>query len=249
MNKTVKNLVIVFTLICSILLVVFCIELFLLNRNAGDGVGTGQAASDSSPTESGTSGTDAETADTGLSDGTEPSGDQDQSTNSNQPTEAREPPEGTLQKLLMHQNLELTFYADEDYFEHSLLPDGHLYTYDDGGNATLEIGFAFLPPHGVEAYAMTFLDNYLDGGESTVVGEGPIRASTLRGIYVTGSKNGETYEGWVQGLSEIGINDLILVLVINYSNDEQRDALHSWLDTMEMVPIGEEEDNQQTPED
>jgi len=136
-------------------------------------------------------------------------------------------------------NTALSLHADEELFEFVENENGWWLHYTGGGDASLEIGFAFIPPEGVEELASRFLDNYLDGGESESVGEQRIGRSSLRGLYVSGETNGETYEAWLHSLSEYDVFDMIVVFVINYRDNAQKAALHAIIDTFEMIQIEE----------
>jgi len=142
----------------------------------------------------------------------------------------------------MPDGMKLVLYADEDAFEHDKQQDGDVFVYTgdsaaDDTVSSLEVSFAFAtPPGGIEALAGRFLSGYLDGGESTVGGEGPIKRSSLKGVFVSGVKGAETYEAWIHGLQESSVEGLAVVFVIKYSTDEQKNALYAILDTLEMVP-------------
>ena len=237
MNKTGKNLLLVFTLLCMIALAIFVVELVLLNRDENGE--SGPAASGGPAEENG----NGEDPGQGASDTEEPSGTGYEENGetpgfTDQPSDIP-PPSGRRHVLALSENESLVIYADDDLFE---FHDGEIewrFTYTGGepvvlgeSQAILAVTLAFIDPDlGISAYAETFLVPYLDGGESTVIGEGQIRNSSLRGVFVTGEVGGETYEAWIRSLT----GRTVLLLVINYQNYEQRQALYSVLDTLELL--------------
>jgi len=244
MSKTVKNLLLGFTLVCAIALFVFCIELIVINRDASAGGTGGSSAATSSPSPSPSpsqSGTPGGEGSSPIVPGTKPPPDSGASGAGNgSQDEVNDPPPsptGKRYELWLPGNEMLIVHADEGLFDYSEGESDWFFTYTQGG-AMLEISFVFVSAAGVEARANTFLDNYLDGGSSTVGGEGPIKRSSIRGVYVTGVKGAETYEAWLHSLARSGNSDLALVFVINYRSDEQKNALYTILDTMEIRQRG-----------
>ena len=252
MNKTVKNIVIIFTLVSIVAVTVFSVELVLLNRDAGGSENgleplenAGISVIDIQPSLE-----PAVLEDPGLGD------DNGQHENSEQLEDPADPDETEdlppLSPPIRHtmpmeiDERELIVYANEELFDVSAGESYLLFTFTGSGNASLEIAFDFItPPGGMEQLSLRFLTDYLDGGESTVVGYGGIRDSELNGVLVTGEKNGTTYEAWIHSLTGSNTDGMALVFVIDYQNDTQRDALYTVLDTVEMIlDEGDDEDDE-----
>ena len=226
MGKTVKNLLIIFTLVCMIMLVVFTVQLIRLNRNSDEGRGNGQSVSEGRPAE-----TDA-TADEPTNspeDGGNSTDAPPESTHSNPPPV----PVGRRYEMPVSIDKLLVIYAQEELFEYEQMDSGDIFTYADGGNASLEVCLAYIPM-GAEASAENYLDGYLDGNDSFVSGTGPIKRSPLSGVLVTGVKDGETFEAWIHTLED-NADDMGVAFIIRYSNDEQKNALYAILDTINII--------------
>ena len=225
MSKGVKNLILGFTLVSVIILVVFIVELIMVNRNAGDNAEGRPAATESAPAETEKSSDSASLSAT--DDNPAPEEKEEERLSSASPRA----PTGKQCKLEYSVSESLILYYDEDLFKHnSELEMADEFTYLDGGTASLMILFKALPM-GADKTAESILDGYLDGNEANVGGEGQIRNSSLRGEYVIGVNNGETFEAWVHPVSDyIG-----RVFLVRYSDNEQKNALYAILDTLELV--------------
>jgi len=233
MSKTVKNLLLVFTLVCAIALVVFSVELILLNSGAVTGEEGGPTSPATSP--GGDSDSASKPEATSSAQNSPPAGTAS-SPGSTEPSVPPPPaPTGKRYVLPMLDDSKLILYADEELFEHSKMQDADRFIYMDESSALLEIGFNWIPPEGVKALAEVFLDGYLDGGESNVGGEGPIKRSKLSGVFVSGLKGTETYEAWLHRSEIAGMEDLAVYFVINYKNTGQRDALYKLLDSLDII--------------
>ena len=235
MGKMLKNLLIVLALVCMIVLVVFCVELFMLNRggnsggddaisspagnSAGGGEGEGQAAPGTNPP-SGEGASD----DAGRAGGESPS-----------PGRQTEAPSGTRYEHLMPPGDSLLIlYADDETFEYIELNDGYLYEYTGGGTASLEVSMVHMPL-GIDARAGDYLDGYVGSGGTITGRETPIGRSSLEGVYVHGEIDGEKYEAWIHSFAEVGIEDMGVAFIIHYRNDGQKNALNNILDTLTLV--------------
>jgi len=242
MTRTVKNIVMAFTLLCAIFLVIFVVELILVNRDTGEdyngsAIFNGQAVTN------------------GAENGEEPNG----------PDELGEPAaiglgdeliiipgEGTRFEIeMLDTGLTLVLYVDEGVFDFRP-EDGEVERYwwfyyraDDSitDRVALEVAIDFItPPDGIDGLASRFLDGYLEGADSIVRGERDIRNSSLRGVEVAGEReDGRIYEAWIHRLVERSAHELAVVFVIRYDTDEQRDALYSILDTLYMISDHEPE--------
>ena len=232
MSNTVKNIVLVFTLLCAIGLVVFCVELVMINGDNGNesesaasnGVGDNPGGSSNGNDNS--------------QDGSDPSQNEQNCTSSGRPAGSTA---GTRQNLPMPDAAELILYSDEELFDYVEL-DGEFWilTYLGDGDAALEIGFALIQPQdGIDGLARTYLGNYSDEVEAEVEGERSIGRSSIRGIYVSGSHGGTEYEAWLRDMTDFGKESIALVFAIRYQNEAQKEALFSIIDTMEFDRTGE----------
>ena len=233
MNKTIKKLLLAFTLLCIVLLIVFSAELFLLNRSTEPTV----IRQTPPPSESPPSETEdvPNNGENGPNEDTPPS---------IQPP--AEPP-GTRHELMIADDVRLLLYADEELFEYSddmelLWEFSHI-----GSETQLQIGLALLL-EGAETFAETMLLGYLDGGESTVEGVRPIGQSMLSGVYVSGEIGAETYSAWVCSIPSDVVEHFGVYFVFNHSNEEHRDAVFTILDTLQMVILRVDVDDE-TDED
>ena len=234
MSKTVKNILLVFTVVCAIGLAVFCIELFLINR----GVEAGEpdpSISGGGPGETPTDGP------TDPPDSTDPAGGTGQTPENGQQnnnTDPPQPPDGKRYELLIPDGMKLVLYVSEDLFEYVDNEIDWWFTYTGGGNAKLEISPTFVPPlYTDEDHAKFLLSSYSETDTVAVGGEQDIRGSSVKGLHFFAEKNGETYELWMHNLSDSGFDSLSIVFVINHSNEAQRKALYEILDTLEMIPV------------
>ena len=225
MNKTIKNLLLVFTLICAIVFVVFIIELIILNRDTGGDGDTAAATSGSIP---------ANSIESSANPPQSPA--DNRSSGVNRASESPPPDQetGKRYELLYSPAQKLVLYADEELFEHEEMDSGDIFFFTDDIRASLEICPAYAPD-GAEACAESYLDGYLEGNESFVSGTSQIKRSALSGVFVSGVNAGETFEAWIHDI--IGVSgDMGMAFVIRYSDNDQRNALYAILDTLELVP-------------
>jgi len=229
MNNIVKNLILGFTLVCVIVLIVFCIQLIVINR------GVERTAPDSSASGGSQQGSEDPGPGPGEN-GEEPTngtigngGTNGDVGNTPAVTTPRPPPQGTRRSLQITENDRLILYVDEESFdfEQGDLDWWFLYT---RGMATLEIKFT-LVTQGAAEHAEAFLNNYSGGTQASFVGEESIQGSALRGYHVSTMVAGEVYEAWIHTIPNY---DLSLAFVINYTNDQEKDALYDLLSTLEM---------------
>lgn len=233
MSKTVKSVVVVFTILCALFLIIFSAELILLNRDSDNSngepdpagsvtAGNGNNGADKNPARGeGNSHADA------VGGGASGSADG-----------LRQPaPTGTRNEQTMPGDMKLVYYVDDALFKHTETELEDVIdelSFIDGGPAGFEIRFVFMP-QGVNVFAEDFLEVNFGVGDSSVESEEPIRHSPLRGVFVSGAKNETYYESWIYKFSDPEINDLGLMFIINFQNEDQRSALHGILDTLEMV--------------
>ena len=234
MGKMLKNLLIVLSLVCAIMLIVFCVQLFMINRESGNDGETLQF--------SGSPGNDGEddNDDRRTSSDDERSGDADLTGNKDRPEEqspptgAATPPTGRPYEILMPGNLLLILYADENQFEYSEHEDSYRFRYTGEGTATLEIPLLYMQ-FGLELFVLDYLDGFVGSGGTSVGNEGTIGRSSVDGIFVSGSLDGENYEAWIHSFSDIGLTDMGIAFELHYRSDEQKTALYTILDTLELV--------------
>ena len=230
MSKTIKNVLLGFTLLCVIILIIFTVELIVLNRNSGAAGNSGnRSISSGISTPSGASAV-ADGIDQALqsSAGSDSTPDQNESS----PGASSAQSTGKRYKLLYSVAESLILYADEELFEYDdTNGSDSVFTYTGGGDASLRVSFEGIPL-GVEKCAESLLDKYLDGNESSVGDMGQILHSSLSGVFVTGVNDGETFEAWVNGIAD---NDIGVAFVIRYHTDEQKNALYAVLDTLSLV--------------
>ena len=226
LSKTIKNVLMVFALVCIVVLVVFTIELIVINSGGGDNDGSDPTQSDSPPEENG---------DPTGSPQSDPTGDiRPPGGTDGLPNGSPTAPTGKRYELLYSSTETLVVFADEELFEYDAqMEAANKFIYNDEDNASLLIHFDSLP-QGAERRAEQILDGYLDGNDSHVSGESPIRRSQLRGVYVSGVNNtGETFEAWVHVIA----GDIAMTFIINYRNDDQKNALYTVLDTLRLVEL------------
>ena len=235
MSGIVKKILLGFSLLCLIVLGVFCVQLYALNRDRGDGVEAGMQSSESPSDENGTgSGADKQVTDTGPPPSASPSGNNGVSGDAGLPSKPAAPPTGKRYELPMPGALTLVLYADEGLFEHTMLELSDLFTYTGDGTASLAIDFAFFS-EGVEKFAESYLDGYAGSGGTSVGAKAAIRGSSLNGVFVSASKDGEIYEAWIHNFEGEEISDMGVVFVLHYRDNAQKSALYGVLDTLEIV--------------
>jgi len=236
MTKTVKNIVMVVTLLCTIFLIIFCVELVLLNRDNDDD-GTALVVSGDPAEENGENG-DGSNLEEELSGNESPNNGGENGT-ADEVIIIPPPRDGTRFEFpMLGVDSTLAFYADETLFEFWEGEFDWLFVYAGGGRASLEIAFDFItPPGGISDLAGRFLYGYLDGGDSRVIGEGTIGNSDIIGYAVTGEheEDGLIYEAWIHSLTGNPNEGLAVVFVMNYEVESQRAALLQIIDTLEML--------------
>jgi len=225
MSGITKNLLLVLTFVCVITLVIFCIQLIVINRgvdplDSGSGITGGSEQGDE--------------GEPGEGDGD--SGEGEQSGAVDTPPPPRPIPQGTRHQLHVSAENNLIVYAREELFDFYEGEIDWWFTYTGEGTATLEISHLMLLAQSIETIAETFLNNYTGSDESNFTGEESIQGSLIRGYHVHAHHGTGRYEAWIHRL--LG-TDIALVFVIYYENDQQRDALYEVLSTMEFVRVGE----------
>ena len=225
MNSLLKKIVVLFTIIAVLVLIVFAIQLFVLNRNSDD-----EPENPSPPTDTLPSGTPDGTA-TGDPTGTP---DDDDPAASGDGEETPEVPTGTRYDMAMPDGSVLILFADDALFSRTLTEESDIYTYLGGGTASLEIKLVTIFDDAA-GFAAGFLNEYIDytGGEHSSDGMSLIGKSDITGRSVSASKDGETYEAWIIEFDgdDAGIG---FAVIVNYRDDAQKAALYRILDTLEL---------------
>ena len=216
MSNITKNLLLALTLVCVIALVVFCIQLIIINRGV-DPIEPGSVISG------------------GSQQGSEGSGDgEDDPGEANTPAPAtpRPPPQGTRTSIRINPdtNAQLIIYYREELFNFVVGDLDWWFEYIQG-EATLEIAFTMITTGGIIAHTETFLNDYTGGGTAEFTGEESIQGSSLMGYHASARTGTGTYEVWIHNLEG---SDLALAFVIYYENEQQRDALYQILSSMDM---------------
>ncbi|MCL2045679.1 MAG: hypothetical protein FWG88_04780 [Oscillospiraceae bacterium] len=231
MSKTFKKLLVALTLLCVVVLFVFTIQLFALNRGRDDGENR------QSDTLNSTSENDGDNDDVSNSNNGQVG---DNSPNNGTGNQNTLPPSGTRYELQYTADMNLVVYVDDEQFLHSEPEWAHMFTLESTDDSWLLLHFLGLPL-GAQRLAEGFLNEYLDGAESSVHGLVQIRGSELTGVYVTGtSDGGETYEAWIHTISKDDVDQAEaygMVFVVRYRYNEQKNLLFSILDSMELVPV------------
>ena len=224
MNNITKNLILGFTIVCVVVLIVFCIQIIVLNRGV-DPAETGPGIS-SGP--QGDEGQDAQGDDEQTGDGEDDPGTPVQAT-------PRPPPQGRRHEIRVTPESYLVVYARDELFNFEEREADWWFYYTGGGTATLEISYIMITPIGVAAHAESHLNNYTGGTDAQFTGEESISGAEIRGYHASAMYGGAMYESWIHTL--LG-SDLALVFVIHYENNQQRDALYEVLSTLDMIGIG-----------
>jgi len=239
MNKTVKNVVMVFTLLAAIFLIAFCIELILVNRDTDE--------------EATPSGTIIQYDEQEVS----PQDDEQNGENGEEngyngeiveiaraADDINLPVPGYGSRFLIEMigtDLTLVAYADEDFFEYFEEDYAMFFVYTQGGSAALEVSFELIPPEGMLHVAENMLIGFLDGGEPRVIGEGYIGNSSLRGFGAVGEReDGVSFEAWAHEV----YGRLAVRIIISYENEAQRAALHAIIDSMEMEGLEDDDEEE-----
>jgi hypothetical protein len=222
-----KNLYLALTFACVIALIVFIIQLIVLNtgvepREPGQTV-SGGPQGETDP-DSDTDGEDPDDeGENGESEGEGP----------NQPI-PRPPPQGTRREIRVAGDTNLVIYAREELFDFTVNELDWLFEYTGVGAASLEISFIDVSTRGITAEAEAFLNSRSGSSESVSGGELAIQGSGIIGYQVSVRHAGISYEAWIHDMEN---TDLALVFLINYQNDEQRDALYEVLSTMDIADM------------
>jgi len=229
MNNLSKNLLLGLTFVCVIVLIVFCIQLIVINS----GVDRGQPGSIS-----GGSGQNA------GEEGVDPPGSEEGSgeeggtgSGAGGADVPRPPPQGLRRELIISDTSRLIVYAREETFSFVEADLNWWFNFTGGGTASLDITFMMLTSaQGINEQAEAFLNRYSGGTEAVFTGEQAIQGSVLRGYHVSSRAGSETYEAWIHDLID---SDIAVAFVIKYDNEQQKEALYEVLSSMEIIRLGD----------
>jgi len=237
-NKTVKNIILAFTILCAFVLILFSVELIRQNRNTENAAGGGE------PSVSG---------DTAGTNGAGASGDNDPSSPANGGEDTgggagggderpgaggqRPAPTGTRYEAPVTLNSTLVFYVDTQLFDYvdPELEEG-LFLFTFRGDGLAEIHIRFVPvPNDIKAFAGGYLTTDFEVRDTVVGDEDYIGLTQLLGVKASGAKDGSNFDVWIHRLTGAEYDDMGVAFVIIYQNNAQRDMLYDILDSMEIV--------------
>ena len=226
MSNITKNLLLALSLVCAIALIVFCIQLIVLNRGVeprepGATISGGTKQGDEEP--------DADTQPDGENsdDGENNDGENGQTQNTPRP-----PPQGERNELSIPGDMTLIVYAREELFEYTKNDFNWRFEYTREGEAALEIRLILVTLQGIASDAETFLANYSGGATPESGNDLSFQGPPLEGYYVSAQQGSITYEALVHPLPD---GEFALVFVINYQNDQQKEALYEILSSIDLL--------------
>jgi len=149
------------------------------------------------------------------------------------PVTPRPPPSGIRRSILVAPpDGRLIIYSSDELFEYIEGDIEWFFVYTGQGDAELEIAYTSVTTQqGIAAHAETFLNEFTSSTAAVYSGEEYIQGSSLMGYHVSARTGRGTYEAWLHDLAG---SDLILVFVIFYENDMQKEALYTVLSSMDM---------------
>jgi len=219
MNNISKKLFLALTFACVIAIIVFCIQLIVINSGV-EPKQPDSAIIGSPPVTGNENGGGQDDPDPGIDNTLEP------------PT-ARPPSQGQRNEILINSETgtKLIVYARTELFELVQNDLDWLFNYKGTGTAALEISFVFVSPQGAAADVETFLNRRTGGNGAEYRGEHSLQGSAISGYQANATAAGVSYEAWIYQMSG---SDLALAFVINYTNNEQRDALYEVLSSIDI---------------
>ena len=234
MNMIVKNAIVIFTLLCAMFLIVFCVELVIVNKENADARAEQSASGSADQSVRNDSG-EQQASNAKTSKKAQSNDEATGNSNTAAPEQKRSQKFGARYELPMFDEVHtLIVFVDDELFNYDEGETNWTFTCTGDEKSSLEIVLTTLDGS-AEEYAEEFLEGYLDGGTATVGGERQIGKSALNGLYVSGEKDDEVYEAWVYGPLEGGIANRVVLFVLNYWEGEQEDALYNVIDTLEMA--------------
>lgn len=224
MNRIVKNGIIAFTMLCVVILVVFLVELLVINSENEGGGEPEPTNSSGQPANSG----DVSNPGQATSPGMEQPESGSQTGNQNGHDETRPEPEGTRRELTIFAGIKLVVYSNDEIFQFSepeLEDVRGVFTFKGSGAAKLEIISTYMP-QGVSAYANSFLSLNYEVDGSTNQREQPIGDSPLSGIKVIGVEDDITYEAWILVFPDAEVDNAGLAIVASYQTGNEMNELN-----------------------
>ncbi|MCL2220717.1 MAG: hypothetical protein FWC13_03605 [Oscillospiraceae bacterium] len=242
MSNTYKNLLLALTFVCVIGLVVFFIMLIVINSGVeppqptitvADGRDDSANEDDDSDIAAGGFGGDDFTFDGGeLGD----IGFGDNLLIDDEDLYLGQEPAivlGNRHSLVVAENTTLVIYSNDSIeFQSGAFDWTFDYIGDSyAGNATLDINVTIRSEQGLETDVIAFLESYTGftvefGGEVQIAGSG------LPGYYAITHIETGSYEAWVYDLEG---SEFVLVFVISYASESQRDVLYAILSSMYFI--------------
>jgi len=238
-NKTVKSIILVFTILCVIVLLIFSVELIRQNRNTETTPGDGGPSVSGDPAGNGEDHEQEDKDPPSSANGGDDNGGNADVVDERPGAGGQRPaPTGTRYEEPVTRNSKLVFYVDNQLFEFfdPELDEG-LFLFTFRGDGLAEIHIRFVPvPLDIKAYAGGYLATDFEVRD-TVVGEVDyIGLTQLLGVKASGSRDGSNFDVWIHRFTEAGYEDIGLAFVISYQNDAQRDMLYDIINSMEIVP-------------
>ena len=225
MSNITKNLLLALSLVCAIALIVFCIQLIVLNRGV-------EPREPGATISAGTKQGDEEPDPDAQPDGEGPDGENDNGDNNQTQNTPRPPPQGERNELVIPGDLKLIVYAREELFEYTKNDFNWRFEYLREGEAALEINLIVVTLQGLASDADTFLANYTEGATPESGNDLSFEGLPLEGYFVTAQRGSVTYEALVHPLPD---GEFALVFVINYQNDQQKEALYEVLSSIDLL--------------
>jgi len=152
--------------------------------------------------------------------------------NSQMQNTPRPQPQGERNELTIPGAQTLIVYAREELFEYSRNDFDWRFEYTREGDAALEIRIIAVTLQGIASDAEIFLANYTEGATPEHGNEITFEGFPLEGYFVTAQRGGVTYEALVHPLTD---SEFALVFVINYQNEQQKEALYEVLSYIDLV--------------
>jgi len=228
MSPLLKNSLLAFALICVIALVVFCIQLIIINIGE-ERVTQGEIiVVEPERDEEHLNDNDIDDIEDDHSDEENAFGFEDF---------WRPPQIGERYVIQVTPNSQLVVYAQDVLFEFEDRDIDWAFNYMLGGTAALEIMFKLVTVQGVESQSVAFLNEYSGSQASTFNGEVAITGTRLMGYHTSVNHLARTYEAWIINLLD---SELSLVIIVHYETDAQRDALYQLLGTIDIEALGTE---------
>jgi len=233
LNKVLKRIIMVFTILCCIALVVFSVELILINRDTSNR-GEEPTISGNGQNGEGDDGTEPDANGDGSQDGADQNGEQGQG--GEEPSQGGRPdPTGTRHEELVTGGT-LSLYVDSALFNQGTIEDPDdlfVFTWSGDGAASLDIGMVYFP-RGIDAFAESFLVSRYHATDFDAQGEDYIGRSPLRGYLFTGESDAGSLETWVYTSAAEGYGNMGLAFTVTYQNITQRNAIYDILGTLDI---------------